>query len=85
MNPLQEPLTGAASVGVCHGTSCSMAFCEDVLEAGYDHAARSVPVRRCGCLGHCDEGSNVVYDGVVYTDMDPNKMRALLARLGLSG
>ena len=62
-----------------------MGFCEDVLEAGYEHAARSVPVRRCGCLGHCDEGPNVVYDGVVYTDMDPNKMRALLARLGLSG
>ena len=62
-----------------------MGFCEDVLEAGYDYAARSVPVGRCGCLGHCDEGPNVVYDGVVYTDMDPNKMRALLLRLGLSG
>lgn len=60
-----------------------MAFCGDVLEAGYQHAARTA-VRRCGCLGHCDEGPNVVYDGVVYTDMDPVKMRALLIRLGLS-
>ena len=85
MNSLLEPRTDPASVGVCHGSSCSMAFCEDVLEAGHDHAARSVPVQRCGCLGHCDEGPNVVYDGVVYTDMDPKKMRALLARLGLSG
>ncbi len=56
-----------------------------MLEAGYEYAARSVPVRRCGCLGHCDEGPNVVYGGVVYTDMDPAKMRALLAGLGLSG
>lgn len=62
-----------------------MAFCEDVLEAGHDHAARSVPVRSCGCLGYCHQGPNVVYDGVVYTDMDPDKMRALLAQLGLSG
>lgn len=61
-----------------------MAFCGDVLEAGYQHAARTAAVRRCGCLGHCDEGPNVVYDGVVYTGMDPAKMRALLIRLGLS-
>ena len=80
MNPLQEFRTDRASVGVCHGSSCSIACCEEVLEAGYDHAARSVPVKRCGCLGHCDEGPNVVY-----TDMDPNKMRALLVRLGLNG
>ncbi len=85
MNPLPALRADPASVGVCHGSSCSMAFCEDVLEAGHEHAARSVPVRRCGCLGHCDEGPNVVYDGVVYTDMDPNKMCALLVRLGLSG
>ena len=52
-------------VGVDHRSGCSVAFCEDVLEAGYEHAAR--------------------YDVVVYTDMDPQTMRALLARLGLSG
>ena len=62
-----------------------MAFCEDVLEAGYELASRLVRVRRCGCLGHCDEGPNVAYDGVVYTDMDPNKMRSLMVQLGLSG
>ena len=28
-----------------------MAFCENGLEAGYEDAACSVPIRRCGCLG----------------------------------
>ncbi len=55
-----------------------------MLESGYEHAARLVPVRDCGCLGHCDEGPNLNYNGVIYTDMDPNKMRALLARLRLT-
>ncbi len=54
------------------------------MDAGYEHAMRPGSVRRCGCLGHCDQGPNVVYDGVVYTDMDPDKMRALLSRLDLS-
>lgn len=54
------------------------------MDAGYEYAMRPGSVRRCGCLGHCDQGPNVVYDGVVYTDMDPDKMRALLSRLDLS-
>ena len=54
------------------------------MDASYDYGVRSVLVRRCGCLGHCDQGPNIVYDGIVYTDMDPDKMRALLDRLDLS-
>ena len=38
-------------------------------------------VERCGCLGHCEEGPNLMLNGAVHVDMTPDRLRALVAAL----
>ena len=80
-SPAGPRLGNTHSLRICVGPTCGVNFSSDLLDEAEDRPRADLEVQRCGCLGHCDEGPNVVYDGVVYTDMDPNKMRALLARL----
>ena len=66
---------------ICVGPTCGVNFSSDLLAEVEDHPRHDVAVERCGCLGHCEEGPNVMLNGAVHVDMTPDRLRAELAAL----
>ena len=69
------------SLRICVGPTCGVNFSSDLLAEAEDHPRSDVEVQRCGCLGHCEEGPNLMLDGTVHTDMTPDRLRVLVADL----
>ena len=69
------------SLRICVGPTCGVNFSSDLLAETEDHPQGDVDVQRCGCLGHCEEGPNMMLNGTVHTDMTPDRLRALVAEL----
>ena len=69
------------SLRICVGPTCGVNFSSDLLAEAEDHPRSDVEVQRCGCLGHCEEGPNLMLDGTVHTDMTPDRLRLLVADL----
>ena len=69
------------SLRICVGPTCGINFSSDLLAETEDHPRADMEVQRCGCLGHCEEGPNLMLNGTVYTDMTPERLRALVADL----
>ena len=69
------------SLRICVGPTCGVNFSSDLLAETEDRPRGDVDVQRCGCLGHCEEGPNLMLDGTVHTDMTPERLRTLLADL----
>ena len=69
------------SLRICVGPTCGVNFSSDLLAEVEDRPHADVEVQRCGCLGHCEEGPNLMLDGTVHVDMTPDRLRVLLADL----
>ena len=46
-----------------------------------ENARTDLEVQRCGCLGHCEEGPNLMLNGAVHVDMTPDRLSELMAAL----
>ena len=66
---------------ICVGPTCGVNFSSDLLAEAEDHPRGDVAMERCGCLGHCEEGPNLMLNGTVHVDMTPDRLRALMAAL----
>ena len=66
---------------ICVGPTCGVNFSNDLLDETEDHPRADLEVERCGCLGHCEEGPNLLLNGTVYVDMTPDQLRGLVAAL----
>lgn len=66
---------------ICVGPTCGVNFSSDLLAEMEDHPRADVAVERCGCLGHCEEGPNLMLNGAVHVGMTPDRLRALVAAL----
>ena len=66
---------------ICVGPTCGVNFSNDLLDETEDHPRADVEVERCGCLGHCEEGPNLMLNGTIHVDMTPDRLRALMAAL----
>jgi len=68
-------------VRVCFGPNCSRNFAIDLLlEAeALRRRAPDLQVVQCGCLSNCDWGPNLELDGRLYTDMEPQLLRRIIA------
>ena len=73
-------------IEVCRGPQCTLNFSIDVLTEAEDVTAEDATfvIRRCGCLGRCEEGPNLKCDETIYCDMDPDKARRLIDGLRAS-
>ena len=69
------------SLRICVGPTCGVNFSNDLLAEAEDRPRDDVTVERCGCLGHCEEGPNMMLNGAVHVDMTPDRLRAVLAAL----
>ena len=69
------------SLRICVGPSCGVNFSSDLLAEMEDRPRDDVTVERCGCLGHCEEGPNLMLSGTVHVDMTPNRLRDLVNAL----
>ena len=69
------------SLRICVGPTCGVNFSNDLLAAMEDHPRSDVEVQRRGCLGHCEEGPNLMLDGTVHIAMTPDRLRTLMANL----
>ena len=66
---------------ICVGPTCGVNFSSDLLDEMEDHPRDDVAVERCGCLGHCEEGPNLMLNGTVHADMTPDRLRAVVTAL----
>ena len=66
---------------ICVGPTCGVNFSSDLLAEAEDNPRADVEVQRCGCLGHCEEGPNLMLNGVVHMDMTPHLLRVVMAAL----
>ena len=66
---------------ICVGPTCGVDFSSDLLGEAEDRPRTDVTVDRCGCLGHCEEGPNLMLNGAVHIDMTPDQLRELMAGL----
>ena len=66
---------------ICVGPTCGVNFSSDLLAEAEDHPRADLAVDRCGCLGHCEEGPNLMLNGTIHVDMTPDRLRALMAAL----
>ena len=66
---------------ICVGPTCGINFSADLLAETEDRPHAGVAVSRCGCLGHCEEGPNLMLNGTVHIDMTAARLRILLAAL----
>ena len=69
------------SLRICVGPTCGVNFSSDLLAEAEDHPRNDVEMQRCGCLGHCEEGPNLLLNGAIHVDMTPERLRAILAAL----
>ena len=69
------------SLRICVGPTCGVNFSSDLLAEAEDRPQADVTVERCGCLGHCEEGPNLMLNGAVHVDMTPDRLRDLMAGL----
>lgn len=69
------------SLRICVGPTCGVNFSSDLLVEAEDRPRADLEVQRCGCLGHCEEGPNLMLDGTVHVDMTPERLRMLLTDL----
>ena len=69
------------SLRICVGPTCGVNFSNDLLAETQDRPRDDVMVERCGCLGHCEEGPNLMLNGTVHIDMTPNRLRDLVNAL----
>ena len=69
------------SLRICVGPTCGVNFSSDLLVETEDRPRADLEVQRCGCLGHCEEGPNLMLNGTVHVDMTPERLRVLLTDL----
>ena len=69
------------SLRICVGPTCGVNFSSDLLDEAEDRPRADLEVQRCGCLGHCEEGPNLMLNGTVHVDMTPQRLRSLLTDL----
>lgn len=69
------------SLRICVGPTCGVNFSSDLLDETEDRPRTDLEVQRCGCLGHCEEGPNLMLNGSVHVDMTPERLRRLLTEL----
>ena len=69
------------SLRICVGPTCGVNFSGDLLAEAEDRPRADLTVERCGCLGHCEEGPNMMLNGTVHVDMTPDRLRGLVAAL----
>ena len=69
------------SLRICVGPTCGVNFSSDLLDETEDRPRADLEVQRCGCLGHCEEGPNLMLNGTVHVDMTPERLRSLLTAL----
>lgn len=69
------------SLRICVGPTCGVNFSSDLLDEAEDRPRADLEVQRCGCLGHCEEGPNLMLNGTVHVDMTPERLRILLTDL----
>ena len=69
------------SLRICVGPTCGVNFSSDLLAEAEDHPHADLTVDRCGCLGHCEEGPNLMLNGTVHIDMTPERLRRAVAAL----
>ncbi len=69
------------SLRICVGPTCGVNFSSDLLDEAEDHPRADLEMQRCGCLGHCEEGPNLMLNGAVHVDMTPDRLRALMTAL----
>ena len=80
--PPDNPRPGNThSLRICVGPTCGVNFSSDLLDEAEDRARADLEVQRCGCLGHCEEGPNLMLNGTVHVDMTPERLRSLLTDL----
>ena len=69
------------SLRICVGPTCGVNFSSDLLAEAEDRPRADLTVERCGCLGHCEEGPNLMLNGTVHVDMTPDLLRDLVGAL----
>ena len=80
--PPDSPRPGNThSLRICVGPTCGVNFSSDLLDEAEDRPRADLEVQRCGCLGHCEEGPNLMLNGTVHVDMTPERLRILLTDL----
>lgn len=59
---------------ICFGPTCSTNFSEDLLAITENSSRADLKIDCCGCLGHCEDGPNVMLNGTVRVGMTPNQL-----------
>jgi NADH:ubiquinone oxidoreductase subunit E len=67
-------------IRICAGPSCANRFARDLMKTAKKIAETrgDLDVSWAPCMAHCEDGPNVLIDGVLHSHIHPEELEALL-------